>query len=237
LFVSLLGFIGFIFRYMSVLVHEMGHAIFAWLFGYPAIPAFDLSYGGGVTIWQDRKILLLLGMYGLFITAITAFGISRNRAGVIFALVLLVPFALLAHTSGHDVVILFMGHGTELVFAGLFLYRMLSRSAIINPAERPLYGVIGWFMVIDSFRFGLSLVFSSAARYEYGEAKGGGHWMDFDRIADDHLGVPMQAVALFFAFCAVVAPVVAYLAWLYSEKWKSWAEDIFFVDLHRLGLR
>ncbi len=237
MFISLVGFIGFIFRYLAVLVHEMGHAVFAWIFGYPAVPAFDLTYGGGVTIWQDRKVLLVLGVYALFATAFTIFGISRNRSGLIFTGVVLVLFAFLAHTSGHDVVILFMGHGTELLFAGLALYRMLSRSAIINPAERPLYGVIGWFMVLDSIRFGLSLVYSPAARYEYGAAKGGGHWMDFDRIASDHLGISLEPVALFFALCALAVPAVSFAAWLFAQKWKSWVEDILFIDLHRLGLR
>ena len=39
----------------KTLVHEMGHAIFGWLFGYPSFPAFDVIWGGGVTIHTGRS--------------------------------------------------------------------------------------------------------------------------------------------------------------------------------------
>lgn len=42
----LVPFLGFIFGYLGILVHELGHAVAAWMFGYPAVPAFDFQYGG-----------------------------------------------------------------------------------------------------------------------------------------------------------------------------------------------
>ncbi|MCP5050706.1 MAG: hypothetical protein GY940_26320, partial [bacterium] len=45
-------FLSFVFRYMITLVHEIGHAVFGWFFGYPSVPAFDFAYGGGITMHQ-----------------------------------------------------------------------------------------------------------------------------------------------------------------------------------------
>ena len=44
-----------IFGTLMILIHEMGHMIFGWILGYPSVPAFDLMYGGGVTLHTDRS--------------------------------------------------------------------------------------------------------------------------------------------------------------------------------------
>ena len=48
---QIFSFLEMLVGYFVVLVHEMGHAIAGWLFGYPSLPAFDFTYGGGVTSW------------------------------------------------------------------------------------------------------------------------------------------------------------------------------------------
>lgn len=43
----------------TTLCHEMGHAAGALLVGRPALPAFDFSFGGGVTMTGERRWWLL----------------------------------------------------------------------------------------------------------------------------------------------------------------------------------
>lgn len=201
-------FLRFVLSYLTILVHELGHAVFAWLFGYPALPSFDFYYGGGFTSYETRKTILL----GLVFTAwIAALYLYRNhRPGFLAVGALAVLYALFALTPLHEHVIGFMGHGTELVFAGIFLYRALSGSAVKLPVERPLYAFLAFFIVASDARFALGLVRSPLERQLYADAKGGGDWMDFSLLARG-LGVELTALAgLFFLLTLAVPP----LSWL-----------------------
>ncbi|MBY0401654.1 hypothetical protein K2X89_15280 [Myxococcota bacterium] len=192
---------------MATLVHEMGHAAFGWLFGYPSIPAFDFSYGGGVTLQQERMPLLAAGValalgYGVY--ALREWALLRNA--LLSLLVLYVPLAL---TRGHEAAILMMGHGGEVCFATLALHRALSGRGCQLEAERPLYALVGWFLVLAGMRFAWQLRTSDLHRELYESAKGGGHWMDFSRLADEFLHVPLETVAGFFLVALVAPPVLA----------------------------
>ena len=194
---------------MTTLVHEMGHAAFGWLFGYPSIPAFDFSYGGGVTLHRDRIALLSTA-----VAAALAYGAYalRERAplrnALLAALALYVPLAL---TRGHEAAILAMGHGGELCFATLALHRALSGRGCKLEVERPLYGLVGWFIVLSDARFAWRLRTSSLHRELYEDAKGGGHWMDFSRLADEFFHVPLDTITAVF-LALLVAPPLAALA-------------------------
>jgi hypothetical protein len=192
---------------MKTLVHEMGHAAFGWLFGYPSIPAFDFSYGGGVTLHQQRSVLLCAlvvaaAAYGAF--ALRAHTVLRNSLLAFLAL-----YAPLALTRGHEVVILAMGHGGELCFATLAFHRALSGRGCTLAAERPLYGLLGWFLVLGDVVFAWRLRTSAFHRELYEAAKGGGHWMDFSRLADEFLRVPLESVATGFLVLCLAPPVLA----------------------------
>jgi len=192
---------------LSVLVHEMGHAAFGWLYGYPSIPAFDFSYGGGVTLQRERSLLILgavvaAGGYGVY--ALRAHTLLRNALAALLAL-----HVVIALTPAHEAVILAMGHGGELCFATLALHRALSGRACQLAAERPLYGLMGWFLVLSDAQFAWRLRTSAFHSEVYAEAKGGGHWMDFSRLADEHLHTSLEAVATMFLLACFVPPVLA----------------------------
>lgn len=206
----------FALGYLTTLIHELGHAVFGWLFGYPSVPRFDFTYGGGVTTYQHRATLLLGVVYVLLIGLLPAY--RRNRRMLAVLAVGLGVFVLCAHTASHKAIILFMGHGTELVIAAVFVYRALSGSAVVHALERPLYAMCGFFILFSDVAFAYGLWMSPRARMEYGRAKGGGHWMDFDRLARDYLHVRLPTVAFFFLVCCVLAAVAAVLVHRYQER-------------------
>ncbi len=204
-----------IFGTLMVLVHEMGHMIFGWVFGYPSLPAFDLVYGGGITLHTARSTLLLIVIYVLL--GFLIFSFRRNTSAVILLLIVTAIHVLFTVTRLHETTILFMGHGTELLIAGIFFYRALSGAAVVHFVERPLYAAIAFFILFSDLSFAYRLMTSPFARAEYADAKGGGHWMDFSRIAIDQLHVSLNSVALvFFLFCLITLPA-GFLAFRYQE--------------------
>ncbi len=199
----------------KTLVHEMGRAIFGWLFGYPSFPAFDVIWGGGVTVHWERSTLLWLLIYVGFAGLFWVYRHNRTTVTVLAALVLL--HAVCALTSIHSVLILFMGHGTELVIAGLFIYRALSGRAVIHEAERPLYGIIGFFIAFADISMAYKLLTNASYRADYLGAKGGDMDMDFSVIATDYLHTNMASVVMVFFVCCLLCLVLSFLAFRYME--------------------
>jgi membrane-associated protease RseP (regulator of RpoE activity) len=215
LLASALPQLRFIFSYLTILVHEIGHALTAWLFGYPAIPTFDFTYGGGMTLQSARFWPLLLVPLGLL--AWMGWQHRENpRAKWAWAAAGIV-FLLLAISPAHRHLMVLMGHGNELIIATVFMYRALSGSAIKVPAERSLYAACGLFIVFESLRFGWGLMTSEELRYMYEQAKGGGHWMDFSQIAGE-FAVRVKTLAAVFFMGALAVPAIAWLLFRYREQ-------------------
>lgn len=202
--------------YFVVLVHELGHALAGWLFGVPSIPAFDFSYGGGVTLHQKQVPAIVVGVYVLLLACAWVF--RRNPLSLGGVVATIAGYSALVFTAGHEVVMIAMGHGAELFFAGLFLHRALSGRACHHAAERVLYAWVGFHVVFHGLRFAYGLVTSSFQREMYAAAKGGGHWMDFSRLADEFFGVPLEAVAgVFFVLCLLPPGFALAASWLRPE--------------------
>jgi len=152
---------------MKTLVHELGHTFSGWGFGIPSVPAFDFSYGGGVTIHQDPSLFVLSVIYaGL---AYLLFLYRRNPRSLV--LICMIGGAHIASmASGLDESItIAMGHGFELLFAGIFFYRALSGFACVHGAERPLYGFLGFLITFDNMRFVYRLIYSHEHRWRIGD--------------------------------------------------------------------
>lgn len=216
LVVLVIPFLSYIFHYMITLVHELGHTVFGWLFGYPSIPAFDFVYGGGITMHRNQSSLIIVLIYILLAGLFYVF--RKNHLTLLLLVAGVAGYTLAVFTSFHHLIILFMGHGTELIFAGIFFYRALSGSSIIVAVERPLYAFLAFFILFKDFRFAYQLYSSPAHRQMYAAAKGGGHWMDFSRIAREFLGVQLESVAgMFFMICLLVIPAT-YLFFRYKKQ-------------------
>jgi hypothetical protein len=142
---------------------------------------------------------------------------GRPRALVVLA-DLTALYSLLAWTPAHEAAIVLGGHGSELVFAGIFLHRAVSGEGLKTRAERPAYAFVAFFTLLFDVRFALRLIASPLERAIYEEAKGGGHWMDFSRLADDYLHASLPVVALLFLLACALPPLLAVLAHRYRPQ-------------------
>lgn len=219
-FVPFFAFVAFLLHPLVTLVHELGHTIAGWVYGYPSIPAFDFVYGGGVTIHQDRKWLLIVVWYGVFGWWLYRFRANRGTALLLAGLV--AAYTLTAVTALHEAVVIAMGHGGELIFATVFLYRAWSGQALVHALERPLYAFAGFYIQFQDLRFAFQLLTSQEARLEYEDAKGGGHWMDFSRLADEFFGGRFLIVVLTFFLACLLPPLIAWVLHRHHQYWRDW---------------
>ncbi len=148
--------------------------------------------------------MLVLGGFGLGLWIV-----RKSRSSLALGLGLLCAYTAALLTPFHEVAMVAMGHGGELLFATLFLYRALSGRGCRLLAERPLYAWIGFHIVLHDLRFSWGLIASSFQREVYANAKGGGHWMDFSRLADEFLHVRLEGVAVAFFVLCFLPPIVA----------------------------
>lgn len=209
------GMLRFVLSYLFILIHEFGHAVIGWLFAYPSIPRFDFYYGGGICTYEGRSAFIYVVLALLY--AVLIYTLRKNRFALIVIAVFTVIYIPVALTGAHMALFLFMGHGTELVFAGIFLFRAMTGSAIIHAAEKPLYAACGFFIILRNMAFGYGLMTDLGARYVYAQQKGGGHVGDFDRIAMDYLHVSLESVAFVFFLCCFLPLILSFLAALYRQ--------------------
>ncbi len=206
---------GWILGTFKTLAHEFGHALFGWLLGCPSIPAFDMLHGGGVTLVAEKSTLLLLVIYAAMGYLIYVY--RKNTKTVILLSILAAAHLWLTLTTGHSVVILFMGHGTELLIATLFIYRALSGRSIINEAERPLYAIIGFYITFYDIDMAHKLLTDLSSMAEYMDGKGGELDNDFVVIAQEYLHVDVRSVVIFFLICSLLPPIISYLSFRYEQ--------------------
>lgn len=218
------NFIGYIaYRGLSigdVLFHEMGHALFYWLFGTPAIPSILTAIGsdmaGGFTMELGGRSLLVqaLALAGL------VYGAYRLRedhpilCAVVVALVVVV--IALSFTRYPPVVISYMGHGSAIVAGGVLLYRAWLNIIVRTGFERWCNALFGFFIVLNNAQFAYKLLYVPEFRTRYEEAPVA---MDFVAIADRLLQVQVNHIAWFTLACCGVALVasVALASYFYED--------------------
>lgn len=203
---SLFPFLLYLLSFFSILVHEMGHALSGWLFGYPSIPSFDLYYGGGVTLHQNRFIFLSVVVLLLF--AVLGYMVRESNAKLLMVAAGAAAYALLAFTFWHEVLIIALGHGTELIIAGIFIFRAASGRSILQKAERPVYAFIGFLVIIQNLIFNYRLITSTTFRFEYEYAKGGME-MDYSRLAYEYLHISLISVATISLIMTIITPFIS----------------------------
>jgi hypothetical protein len=184
------------------------------VFAYPSVPAFRFDRGGFTRILSRMPLLLLLiyAFWGWLL-----WHNRRNRAAFTVLGVLAAVYALLAHSGGDKIVALASGHGTEVLVATLFMYRAWSGSAILVPAERPVYAAVGLTMAWERFSFAFLAIVDPVAREAYLNRPDAEN--DFDRL-NQLLGVPLDLFMLGILVGALLVPVVSFLVFRYRPWWR-----------------
>jgi hypothetical protein len=182
---SALPFTRFVLSALVTLLHELGHAAVAWALGCPAVPAFDLVYGGGVTYHQSFEPPLAVLVGGLFVAA--GWWLRRRpRAVVAVAILGLVWLLIVVSPWRRSVAISAAGHAAEMLFAGLFLWMALSGVGWRSPeVERPLGSFVAFFVSLHTLAFASRLRSDDAYLAEYLRGKGGALMNDLEHVALD----------------------------------------------------
>jgi hypothetical protein len=200
--------------FLASLVHELGHCVVAWAFGHFAFPAIRLD-GHAAAIHQEQSTALVVLILAGLLYLLHAFrGHPRGRL-LLGAAVLLYP--LLAFTEAHEVIHLLGGHGSELVFGGIFFYRGLSGGFTDSTPERITYATCAWYLLARNIELTFGLMTSVADRAAYATSGSFGLTNDFIR-AGRELGWTLPGVArLMFALAIVVLPIAIWV-WHASRR-------------------
>lgn len=173
--------VGWVLQTFRILCHELGHALVGWVFGRPAIPAFDLSHGGGVTLIRDRWSLLALLVGVCWVWLIRVVWPCRPLAMAAAAAALVWGLILLADAD--EPLIHLMGHGGTVVFAAVFLARGMTGDGTAHVIDRWLSSLVAWSLVWIEIGFAWGVLHDLADRERYHAGKGGIE-NDFIRLAD-----------------------------------------------------
>lgn len=215
----LIPVIRFILSYLVIIIHELGHTVAGWLMGYPSIPALDFVYGGGIT-WQlsQRWALIPLLIYGGL--GWLSYYFRRNRLTVITLSVVAFVYTVIYFTRFSQLVMIAMGHGLELLFMGIFLYRAFTGWSGQQPGERSLYGILGFFILFYNLNFTRQLLFDPVMRELYFMGKGDVLDHDFVRIAREFLQVNLSLVVVLFGLLCLLIPLVTWGLYRYQNYWR-----------------
>jgi len=211
--VAFIPFLNWIFHYLGTIVHELGHWFIRMIFAYPALPAFHFEEGG-ITISFSRLLILLLIIYGIWIQQLW---LNRhNRKALIVIGILFGLFVIIAHTGIDQLIAICAGHATQLLIAGVFLYRAWSASAILVPLERPLYAAVGFHMTGVQLAFAWKVLFDNEARDAYIYRENAIN--DFIKL-QDQAGLPLNLPITFVLLTALSLPILSFLAFRYQAWW------------------
>ena len=202
-----LKFARFIIHHFITLVHEFGHAFCSWLFGYFAVPAFDFTHGGGVTITDTSlNVSVRIGVYVVLAWCMWMFRrykLILSGFGVIVG-----SLALCQIMKWDQLAIIYMGHGTVAIMGGIFLFRGMSNVSVHHVVERALYFFLAFFVLIEEYLFTRKVVENPGFKEMYLEGKGGIEH-DFHRLCNHlHMGLD-EAISYHSVFCIIV-PIATY---------------------------
>jgi hypothetical protein len=202
-------FLKFLLHPLSTLVHEIGHTVVFWAFGYSAVPAFDFSEGGGVTMTDyDRSALIVWA----WVTGFVALAWwQREKKAVLAALAgIAVVYFLMYNSRGERLAISLGGHGAEVVFGALFLYRGLTGWGCKIEAERPLYAFLAFMLLFASLGLGFTLLGNSIDKAWYLQGKRG---IDNDLVMGAlYLGLKIEGMARLLIGATLLAIPAAFWA-------------------------
>lgn len=220
---------------LVTLLHELGHAVAAWLLGCPAVPAFDFVYGGGVTHHRHFQLPLAILVGAAWAWLGWTFRRNPRTLSVIVAGASLWTVAVSSEWR-REVVISAMGHGGELLLAAVLLYMALAGVGWRAPElERPLGAFAAFFVQIQTMKFAWQLRNDPAYLEWYREGKGGALMNDLEVIALDvkiwtGISLDIEQVAGWLLAFSVVPPAIAVVSFVFRERVRTFARSLLLVE-------
>jgi hypothetical protein len=213
----------------DTLFHELGHSLFAWLFGMPSIPSILTLFGadkaGGITLAFERIVLLqLVSLAGL---GYLCFRLWRSWSPFLVPVSMASLLILvLSVTDYYMLLVSYMGHAASIFMGGFFVFRSMVNLHARHAFERWLNALFGSFLLLDNFRFSFGLVFDAFERQAYsGWVNGVGH-NDFVKIAREFRWLEITHVAAVTMLLCLVVVGVAYLQAVRFESSRRLAEVV-----------
>ena len=199
--------------YMNTFFHEIGHTLFAWLYGFATIPIFDFKHGGGYAVsFSDQNYMIVAMMAGLL-----GYGIYYLKGylhlQIILGLCLTLGLTTFLFDDVYSSVIDFMGAGFVPLVSAFFLIRALFDLAPRGVLERFLNAFFGFGMIFGTLTEGYALLKSAAYRLVYFNQKGSHGFGDFDKIASRWSGVEFEHVVyaiMTISFLSLIVPFILY---------------------------
>lgn len=173
------------------------------------MPSFDFQYGGGNSYHFQRIFILEIGLIGLAAYYSWVTYRFHREMGVIAAIAF-VLYAGAMFTGFHDVVILFMGHGSEIAVGSCLLARVIFDAVPRRPAELEVHGLAGWSLIFHPVQVSWGLIHDPDARDAYWAQKGSEGLGDFSRIADYFGSANETPVAWFCIGIAVLGVITPF---------------------------
>ena len=201
------GSLRWIMSYLKILIHEIGHSVIAWLFGYPCVPTFNLRHGGGLAVRVPQANWLLAALAIVFIIFVVKN--YRNIKAMVITGICLAVYLLCFFTSLHNILELYMGHGFEILFATVFIYCAASNWMVHHFIERILYAFIGFYLLYENIIFSWRLLFDKAYRAEYFSGIAPGLLNDFYIIWAKYLNTSFGSLVVFHLILTLLSPAFA----------------------------
>ena len=216
----------------DTLFHEMGHTVFAWLFGRPAIPMIFTLFGadqaGGMSLQWERIWFVQIAAF-----AVLGYGCYRAKRNASRLFIPAVIFSLLIVAAVlmdyGELVITYMGHGGAVLMGGFFLFRAWVYMDSRNQFERWLNALFGFFLTLCNLVFSYNLAFKGDEEYSEHIAFSISH-NDFKVISDMIPGWSVKNIGCFTIGYCIATIVVSFLLALWFRttfpKANGSAEDI-----------
>ncbi|WP_434776879.1 M50 family metallopeptidase [Neisseria sp. Ec49-e6-T10] len=216
----------FIASYYNIAVHELGHAVFGWLAGYPAIPAFNFVHGGGVTFTMSRSIIVSVCIYtGLLFFYYKVIQLNKGLISLKNILIF-IAFSLFFFIEPlHRSVAIFMGEGMSVLVGLICCYLGLSHYVKRPQYEKNILLWLGVFLWCHVCKFCYGLYFDSAYRERYMSDPSSGITNDFVKLSQMS-GWPITVFVFLLIVFLIFSGFVLIKAIRYPDNLLAkWIED------------
>jgi hypothetical protein len=213
----------------DVLFHELGHTLFYWLSGYPAIPMIFTLFGadqaGGMALTFGHSWAVQIGVWVALAYFIYFFYDHNSRWFI--AVAILLAISLINAISDYDTLLAtYMGHGGSILMGGFFLFRAWIYLDARNQFERWLNGFFGFYLILSNIQFSYNLIYDAAAKILYSQhAAFGAMHNDFMAMTEMIYGLSMDTIATFTIVYGFLVIIGAYALAAYLSDEFEYAVD------------